>query len=331
MFKYYFIVASYVLAITRNIAIVCANPGPMAEPQILPGNESSESSNGYSGDEIVFVANGEDDNEQRMPVPAIGERVWAPLVQPSIAYEAQVVSAPPGIGCFFISNPNLEGTTDEPPTSGRRSRPQGFSSSSRPSRSSSRSSRSSRSSGFSWSVSSPVEYPFVSPTFYSSGSAARGEAVTFDPPFLAPAQVSCFHLPVNDQQQIEENTVAVLMDLYTPDGRGIITPDVSAEDRAAAVSVFEAMTLQEDVLQSTGETIMSANREWAKTPLTMARAAIVHEPREKASAITCRVFRLISPSRLGHVDFTVARQLLRPFESSQLVLCQDSPVFNINT
>ena len=333
MFRSHLFAASCLLTLIHSFALAAASPEPAAAPQISTPPENNQGEGDDSDDAILVVANGAEDMPIPLPIPRVGERSWYDLVQPNIVYDAYVKSSPPGVGCFFVSNPNVEPVLDEEnpspapdPASKKRQKPKGFGSSSGSSRSS-RPSRPSGPSGFSWQVKTTREYPYVSPTFYASGSEARGQLMTFKPPFLSPARISCFRLPVNDQQQIDENAIAVLLDFYTADGRTIVTPEVGVEEEALGISVFESMTLKPTINSATGTRYMAAGKSWARTPMTLARAALVHAPPEKSSAMVCRVVRLAEGEMIGHVDFTIARQLLNPVTRTGLFLCQDTSIF----
>ena len=329
MHNFYFIftIAAWVFTVTANPN---PNPVPQVSSDLPPGSDENNSSEGNinNGDnedasedlesEIIVVA-----NNQRipLPVPPVGSRAFRYSDLPYTVEEARVESAPAGIGCFFVSNPQSQSSPGTSSPSTRRTRPSGFSRSSRPSRSSSRSSSSS--SDFSWAVGGPGRNTYVSPTFYSSGSAEAGENLVFSPPFVNVGSLSCFRLPVNDQKRVDENTIAILVDLRSPSGEAISMPGL--EGLASEITHFEPMSLV-DIDNS----VKGAGFAFGNTSVIMTRAAIVHAPPALASSMTCRLIALVGNERLRFADFSIARQLETPIPDIRFLICQDSPYFDMS-
>lgn len=309
-----------VLTLATWITVAVAIPKPDPVPQVssdtprnIGDNDGESDNSGESNsfdDEIIVVAN---DREIRLPVPPIGEIVHRGAIPVDVAEEAKVKSAPPGIGCFFRSDPDNDPPPDTSSSSTESNAPEGFLRLSRPSGSSSEPSDSS------WGIDEP-DNTYVSQTFYSSSSAEEGEIVYFDPPFAYVMMLSCFHLAVNDQQQINENTLALFMDFQSPSGKPISVPgsDVAGPE----ISRFEAFSLIEDIETSAKRIAV----QFGETEVIMTRAAIVHAPPALASTITCDVLGVIARKHRRTASFSVARQLPTPIPEIRLMVCQNPPL-----
>lgn len=324
---------SLVITLAAWIFTTAADPSPNPIPQIFsdlpPGSDgnndgevniskmSLEDFYERLEDLIIILV---DDKPLPLNVPPVGSRVFAELTSVMTVKEARVVSAPAGVGCFFMSKPEIQSSPRTSNPSSRRKKPSGFSKSSKSSRSSSRSSF--RSSNFHQAGGESAQNTYVTPTFYSSGLEKDGETLVLDPSFVNAGYISCFRLPVNDQQEIDENTVAFLIDFKSPNGEAIIVPGL--EGLGSEITHFDSMQLN-----ALDDSVKKAGLGFGHTEVAITRAAIVHAPPAMASEATCRIIALIADEHLRFADFSIARQLEKPIPDVRFLVCQNSSDFDM--
>ena len=298
------------LAFASWVFDAAANPVPNPAPLRLPdfpsggdGNNNGEGNNNFGDrnrdDRVVVVA-----NEQEVTLRlSVGDHKTLDVVQPFEVDEARIKYAPPGVGCFFISNSFDQSL---PASSFSKSPSKTFEVQGSPNE-------------------ETMRLNFVSPTFYSSGSAMEGENLVLDPPFSNVKYLTCFRV---GQQYFTGNQVLLLLEQEPLQGLAMFDSDGNKLKRRTRFMSWALEPTTSDVEQAV------RSITWPNEKVKTVRAAIVHAPPALASSVTCRLFRKavgsLERQTVRFADISIARPLTKTIPDYGATLCRKTQDFDMS-